>query len=697
MGNLCLCRELAAVGVMVCLGVPALAAEPAPTVVVSATRTPVMAERYPGLATVLSGESLRARGATDLRAALSLVGGVDSPPGGDSGPAGAVPALWGLQEFDAFLLIVDGVPYGGAFNPALPVLDLRGVERIEILRGAAPVSYGATSFVGVIQVFHYAPGRTPGTIALAGGTEDHASGFAAFDLPRLGAFDQSLTFSAGHAGFSQARSEISRVRGLYRLAGQTGLGRLWFDLEGVSLRQDPYSPHPREGASLTPRFPFDANINPRDAKADQERAQGNLGFDSDLGFAKWETTASMSYTLSRNIRGFLRGGFAEDGVTPNADGLRQRVHQIDTYFDTHLTFTPLHSLTLVMGLDWIRGRGVQRSANYEYAVLPNGTNTPVSTGLPTDELTRAYDRRNFYGVYSSAIWSPDSRLLLSVGLRLNHTKETRAGSVDFTDPLETDEASIDARSKWRFSGAAGASYALWQSKSGEVRAFANYRDTFKPAAVDFGPEGEGEILLPETAKSWEGGLKGTYANGTLDWELSFFDMRFTNLVIRENVGNLPTLANAGRERFRGGEFELDWHATKDLTVLFNYAQHESKFTDYVRLNGGVMQQLAGKYLELAPRTLAGGGFIYAPEEGLQANAVVRYVGERFLNKSNTARAKAYTTVDASVGYAQRDWSLMLRGQNLTDRRDPVAESEIGEAQFYTMPGRVILLELSRRF
>jgi outer membrane receptor for ferrienterochelin and colicin len=35
-----------------------------------------------------------------------------------------------------------------SFNPDLTSLTLRDVERVEILRGPAPVIYGATSFVG---------------------------------------------------------------------------------------------------------------------------------------------------------------------------------------------------------------------------------------------------------------------------------------------------------------------------------------------------------------------------------------------------------------------------------------------------------------------------------------------------------------------------------------------------------------------
>src|SRR6185369_15943983 len=102
--------------------------------------------------------------------ALSLVGGVEGTPGGDAGPSGAVPSIWGLREADAYLLVVDNVPWGGAFNPATPSLDLAGVERIEILRGPAPVMYGATSFSGVIHVIHYAAGQTPATVSAGVGT-----------------------------------------------------------------------------------------------------------------------------------------------------------------------------------------------------------------------------------------------------------------------------------------------------------------------------------------------------------------------------------------------------------------------------------------------------------------------------------------------------------------------------------------------
>ena len=131
------------------------------TIVVTATRTPEPDLSVPVAETVVTGDDIRARGATDLRGALSPAAGVEVLPGSDGGPASSVAAFQGLTELDAYLLVVDGVPFGGAFNPATAALDLIDVDRIEVVRGAAPVTYGATSFVGVIHVIRYDAGKQP--------------------------------------------------------------------------------------------------------------------------------------------------------------------------------------------------------------------------------------------------------------------------------------------------------------------------------------------------------------------------------------------------------------------------------------------------------------------------------------------------------------------------------------------------------
>src|SRR5258708_5731985 len=83
-------------------------------------------------------------------------------------------------------LVVAGIPWGGALNPAIATLSLRDVERVEILRGPAPVTYGATSFVGVIHVVHNAAAATARYAEAHGGTFGTGGGAIDIVVPAFG-------------------------------------------------------------------------------------------------------------------------------------------------------------------------------------------------------------------------------------------------------------------------------------------------------------------------------------------------------------------------------------------------------------------------------------------------------------------------------------------------------------------------------
>ena len=67
-----------------------------------------------------------------------------------------------------------------------------------------------------------------------------------------------------------------------------------------------------------------------------------------------------------------------------------------------------------------------------------------------------------------------------------------------------------------------------------------------------------------------------------------------------------------------------------------------------------------------------------------------------LNKRNTALAPPFTTVDVGIGYRLERWELRLDGRNLGDKRDPISESELGDAQYYRLPARLFDLTVGVR-
>jgi iron complex outermembrane receptor protein len=666
------------------------------TVQVTATRLPEDVEVVPVSITVVSGEEIRDRGARDLSDALGLAAGITVNPGSDNGPASVVPELWGLREADAYLLVVDGVPRGGAFNPDTGTVDLAGVERIEILRGAAPVLYGATSFVGVIHVIHYAPGQGERAVTLSGGS--YGSGSASVELPISGGgstgFRHGLTASYDDRSFEDDRAGFRRGSFLYRAAvgDKEGAGAWSFDLEGTVLDQDPASPRPRTGTVFPDEVPVDSNHNPEGAHIDQDRIQATGRYDR----GAWSTTLSVAQSSVDIFRGFL---FEVDEGPDNARGYSQDRDVTDIYFDSHYSWQPSDSFRVVAGIDHLYGKGEAESENFAYEIELDGGDAPGSGEVDRFEMIDFEDERNFSGLYAQATWTPQPRWRIELGARLNHTQEDREAEAepigDEEEDEGEDEAFDDSLETTRGSGFVGVNYLLVANPDTPLWGYANYRNTFKPAAIDFGPEAEGGILDPETAESYEVGLRGHAAESRLDWDLSIFRMDFSNLVLPAAVNGLPRLVNAGEERFEGVELESSYRFSSDFLGRFAASYHDATFQDYERLFDGVPFRLDGNRLELSAKELASIGLIWAPETGWRADASAEYVGSRFLDKRNRVEADPYTVLSAGLGYRWSDWEVRVDGRNLSDERDPVAESELGDAQYYLLPSRTFRLTVRR--
>jgi iron complex outermembrane recepter protein len=654
-------------------------------IVITATRVPTPISSVPVTVSVISGSELQARGSQDMASALSLSPGTEAPAGGDAGPASAVPSFWGLHEFDAFLLVLDDVPWGGAFNPSISTLDFTDVQRVEILKGAAPVMYGATSFVGVVHVIHYPAGEASDEAHLAYGTYGSWRGSASTALPVIGGLRQSLSVDGRDSGFADARERVANGHALYRGALALDEGTLRLDLSLNLVHQIPTSPVLRTGTALSPVTPSDANFNPADARIDENQYQLALGYTRPMIGGNWDTLASLSYSTVTDIRAFLHPDLSGTADTQNQNRTIQ-----DGYFDTHWA-KAFGTAMLVAGADALYGRGRQTSLNGNdaYTLPLDGSVLPPPTyAIPVTEIGTLEDRRVFAGQYMQVDWKVTERWAIEAGMRLNETYEHKKSS-DYTVPPPELLAADVSKTVIKPAEVLGVSYRLWSEGTSTAVIYADYRNAFKPAAIDFGPDYTPDLLSPETAQSYELGLRGWV--GPLSYQAEAFALDFKNLVVPTSSG---ALANAAGEKLRGVEAEARFQASSELALVATAAYHNATFSRYLFFDGLTNVDVAGDQLPLSPHVLAAVGVLYTPRRGFNGSAVARYAGRRFLDEENTAPVGGYTTLDATVGYSFGRAGLTLEGSNLTNQRPPVTSSEFGSASFYLLPARMIWLKAS---
>lgn len=660
---------------------------------VTATRFGEPVQEVPNAVEVISGDELRARGATDLRTALALVGGVSVAPGGDEGPASAVPGLLGLREIDDFLLVVDGVPAGGALLPQFSTLDLNNIERIEVQRGTAPVFYGTTAFAGTIHVIHYAAGTADRRLTASYGSYG-SFGLAGSGVISSGNWKQSVSADATRDRYADAEQGHDRAHVLYRLGHALAGGQTRLDVDATVQHDRPGSPKDVEEGRIPDEDEADTNQNPADSKIDTNRFKLTAGYDKRVALGDWGSTLSVTQSHLQQVRGFLLED-AEDlpAGEPNAEGFHQRRDITDAFFDTHLTHRFGKTVFLTVGFNELFGLAHQDSQNFAYTVPADGSRPVASSEAEPEEASTFSDQRSFAGLYAQARWNLTPQLGVLAGLRLNHTDERRT----FTDE---DDTRTQRASSTRLNGSIGVDWRVWQDANADfddVVLYASYGNTFQPPQIDFGPDDQGGPLLrPETEQSLEGGIKADGLDGRLSIDLSGYYVNFANQAVAVSVNGTPGLANGGKQGFRGAELELRYKLLQTLLLSANYSYNDARYRDYRTVIEGESVQLKGNRLVLSPHGLAGAGIIYGAAAGPKASVTANFVGDRFLDSENTLRAKAYVTVDATLGWQFRRFAISLDGYNLSNRRAPVLASELGEGQFYLLQGRRVFLRLSTR-
>ena len=658
-----------------------------------AQATPAPVEKAPASAEQASGSMLREGGARDLDAAIGALGAATDV--NTAAVAAAAPSVWGLADFASYLVVVDGVPWGGAFTPAISRVNLADVETVDVQTAGAAVLYGTTSFAGIVHVNRYAPGATPAVFrASVGSYRSGALGWSGA-LPSLGDYSHSLSVDVNQDNLIGVDHGLTDAHALYRGASAFAGGWLRFDAEVEAETRLPESPVLRIGTALAPT-PLDANYQPADARVGAHRAQAGLDYRHESPVGPVEAVFSYAQSQIADRRGFLSGLLTDDG-SDNAIGFNQERSIRSLYADIHARSTLSTRWAAGWGVDWMGGRAAHSSQDFSYYVPLDGRQRAPSTStLPILGTAGFSDFRSDFGLYGQFDWVRDAQTSATLSLRLSHNSEERSSAVTLGEreagmALEEATSTLTRLSfgvgvTHRFGGGAG-------RDGPELRL--SFRDTSPPPTPDFGPEYSPRLLKPMEGRRSDASLRGTAFTDRLEWGVSagYLDIRHLIVSQTDPYGN-PVLANAGTAYLRALDIDARWHvpAVDGLVVAASGGLHRASFGGTQTIEEGQPTELAGHDLALAARRVAAASLAYESGTGPQAQLSVNYVGPRYLDRLNAARVGGYSTVDLRLGFRSERGGVWLRASNLTGRRDPIAESEFGDQAFYRNPARMIALD-----
>ena len=538
-------------------------APPAPTpsataqIVVSAAKTPESEMDVAGSVAVVTGEQLRRTGARTLQDALQDVVGVEAAGGSDNGPRFPNLGMWGLKEFDALLVTVDGVPAGGPFNPSLAQIPIEDVERIEIAKGPQGTLYGVSAFAGMVQVFTRRGKNTSVTLGLGSFDDRHAS--LSWEKHDMSAITRVSASTFRDHGFQDGTgSSVDRLSLGY---GQKTREGSWDVTLGI-LRDTAYwgSPLPVEGGEFVPGFEVDRNYAVGGARMDHRVYSLSSTVSKPLANGvRLENTLGLARDEQIAVRSFIDG---VDGNTATANGTSLKPVETTAFEDAHVVATAgPHRLVAGTAVTW--GRTTSEGTGFDLT-LTTGSNpvVPSVDSLPVGDNRSAEDRRTFWGFYANDTWTPWAFLSVTLGARYDRTSESLSAFAQEVGAPEPETAE-DSRSDGKWSGGVSALVRVVDKPGAgflnAVNLYVAAKSNFKPAAPNILEAEAAQILEPERSRSGEVGLKSQLFGGAVALDASFFHMAIENIVVSTlGPDGLPMLVNAGEERFQGFEGQVTW-------------------------------------------------------------------------------------------------------------------------------------------
>lgn len=526
----------------------------------------------PAVATVITAEDIEAIGATTLSEAMALVPGVNVLYR-SQGNHFIFRGVRSDSDFNPdWLLMLDGVPQNdvGLGNQRLFIgeVPIQNVDRIEVIRGPGSALYGTDAFAGVVNVITKRPGDvTVPQLRLRGGSFDTAE--ARYIHPsQMGEFKSLFSLQTRTTDGFRPKVETDEQTRWDQVFGTSaslapGRAQTWQDDYHLQwdLERGPLRLRARRWAHELGIAGIAGSLDDK-GRRESDLNSLDLIYDSKEIAPDWDLRAVLSWydfdIDTRDVRVYPAGAFGglfPDGVHENPGYSESRYHsEIVALFKGWTG----HALTFGAGGDRHRLYDVRGTRNY--VLLPNGAPFPLPSTITLDSTQTFLPNANreTYFAYVQDEWHYAADWTLTYGLRYD----------DYSDFGSTTNPRIAL---------------VWATAADVTTKFLVGRAFRAPTFTDLYSQNNPSLignpnLKPELITTYEIATE-YHPSPRLTAGINLFHHVIKDKIHDVDTAIGTTARNQGRQEGNGGEIELHWSPTYDVSVKAWYAHQRNVVKD----------------------------------------------------------------------------------------------------------------------
>lgn len=610
----------------------------------SATKMDTPLLETPQSITVVGAEQIADQKAQSVTEALAYAPGVMADPGYSNSYDVLYSRGFRLQDGNGGVYR-DGLKLGGS-GWATGQQEPYGLERIELLKGAASVLYGATAPGGVLNVVTKQPQQDPVNEVIAeGGNYQHRA--LAADLGR------KLSDEWAARLVVLARNADTVVDHIPNNTRYIAPSLRWTPNAETSLTLQAH--HVERRTAYVWGVPVVGTLLPSPhGKLPRDRFVGEPGFDHQN-----TTQSSFSWLLTHKLA---------EGLS-----LHHGLRWIDS--ENHIGFTNLrgpdpadsrvYQRRAFDELETTRGVSADTRIQAEFDTAGVRHKAVVGFDLSNHRIGSRWQLASlsplnlFEPVYgatpgSFALAFDDREHQRRVGFYLQD--QIKLGALTALAGLRRDEVNSTLNGESEKTGATTGRIGLvWELAPG-LAPFASWSQSFEPVS---GTDNEGQRYKPTRGEQAELGIR--WMRGEFMVSAALFDLTQTNVL--KNRPGLDKSVQTGEVRSRGLELEAKGPIARNVHLIASYAYTDAKTTQSERPSE------IGQPVSYQPRHQAAlwTRFDHVLTPGLQLGVGARYVGNTSDWGGTGAGVPSFTTLDLLIGYTTGPWTMRLNINNLANK------------------------------